>query len=164
MNEDFKSKLREMAKSPQEIEQNTTDLYRRSAQSEYNRLKDEMIKYVSTHGCDEKNGKKVVTYYYIPSSIEAKISHYSATHSVKKVFRTSYIRYTAYGPSDEKAWKVYIEEITKLAKADDISITPVLFQHYPAKLEAPFPLSTCDRDWTISAGITLRLKCVAEIE
>lgn len=163
MNDDFRSKLREVAKSTDEAAENAINVHQQSARAEYGRLKDALLKYASTNGYTVENGKKVITYYYRPIAPETRMSHSTAMHSTKKVFRTTYTTFIAYGPKDSESWGIFINEIIRLASADGISVTPVLYQQ-SKKLEAPFPLSTCRQEWLIPFDDMLRLKCVTEID
>lgn len=84
MNDDFRSKLREVAKSTDEAAENAINVHQQSARAEYGRLKDVLLKYASTNGYTVENGKKVITYYYRPIAPEARMSHSTVTHSMKK--------------------------------------------------------------------------------
>lgn len=163
MNNDFRSKLREVAKPTDEAAENAINVHQQSARAEYGRLKDALLKYAATNGYTVENGKKVITYYYRPISYEAKMQHSMVAHSTKKAFRTIYTTFAAYVPKDSESWGIFINEIIKLASADGISVTPVLYQQ-SKKIEAPFPLSTCSQEWIIAFDDMLRLKCVTVIE
>lgn len=163
MGDHYKSKLREVAKSPEEAAENTINIHRQSARAEYGRLKDELLKYAATNGYTVENGQKVITYYYRPISPEARMRYSTVTHSTKKVFRTTYTTFIAYGPRYSDDWNIFIDEIIKLASADGITVTPVLYQQ-SKKIEAPFPLSTCNTEWIVPLDDMLRLKCVTGLE
>lgn len=168
MNDDFLKQLNSASRSKEEVlNEKHNQMIRechQNAKDEYEEIKSKLLQQVSEGNYVEIDGKKHISYLYLPwykpcnyifdDGVHREIKGRFNPHM--KITDTGIMKYT---PREPEKWNCYIEELKRLGYQEGISITAVMKSYYGDVL-CSYPTTTNDKRFMMSGG--LYLKCTAD--
>lgn len=134
------------------------------ANNDYNKIKEILLNKSKTEGYYTEGDYKLVISYISPNHAVSDYKFDDGTNTRRSFFgeyKTYSSNITTYYPSNQEIWDIYISEINKLSRKDNISVDPILRSDL-YNIETSFPTRTSDKKLRYFCGITLWLKCTAK--